>query len=211
MQHSCGDVYAAKCALPGFSYPSCGNACEREAGHPGRCWCGFHNMFPNMLRVDGPEEEEDVNVQPPEERQIVVPDDWHNGEVCTKRSDHPHIAEGGRGNKTVAMAEMASLERRAFWIKKVKDDMYAKSSQGPRESMWKTWTMVAAQFNKEPLPLTEDLIVQAAAFFKAGRYRSVAQYFSRARQEHILTVLQGLSQGRTMLKLRLTRAVDGVA
>ena len=63
--------------------------------------------------------------------------------------------------------------------------MYAKTSRAPRETLWQTWCEAAKWFGLPELPLTYELVLACATFFKAGKYRSATLYFSRARQEHI--------------------------
>ena len=65
-------------------------------------------------------------------------------------------------------------------------DFYAASSKRPRDSLWTTWQTLSASWGSRPLPMTPKLCKQVAASLKAGAYRSAANYFSRARQEHIL-------------------------
>ena len=43
---SCGDVNGAACELPGMAYPRCKAKCWRGVGHPGKCWCSFHERCP---------------------------------------------------------------------------------------------------------------------------------------------------------------------
>ena len=105
--------------------------------------------------------------------------------VDTRRADHPVIDPKTRGSKAIALRELRNEEGKEKWRKLVLRDMYAKTSLGPREATWHTWCEAARCFGRPELPLTYDLVVDCAAFFKAGGYRSVAQYFSRARQEHV--------------------------
>ena len=64
-------------------------------------------------------------------------------------------------------------------------DKFAKTTQGPRESRWKTWQHLAKLRQLPPLPVTIDLVDKIGAAFKAGKYRSAKLYFCRARQEHV--------------------------
>ena len=63
-------------------------------------------------------------------------------------------------------------------------DKFAASSQGPRDSRWKTWCAMAEQRGSPPLPVTADLVAKVGALLKLGRYRSAAQYFSVAKSFH---------------------------
>ena len=73
-------------------------------------------------------------------------------------------------------------------------DMHAQSSVGPRQSLLKTWIALHnAWFGQEdcedgaprPFPLTVFSLHVVGAMLKQGGYRSVANYYSRAKEEHI--------------------------
>ena len=67
----------------------------------------------------------------------------------------------------------------------VRRDMYANSSMAPREAAWQTWCEAAKAMKMSEMPLTHDLVIAVGALFKAGGCRSAAQYFGRARAEHV--------------------------
>ena len=99
------------------------------------------------------------------------------------RSDLPVIHPGGRGSIKRAL-DMTVTDRENTLIARLEDDMYAQSSKKPREALWKTWCSMAAAWNLQPVPLTEELVIKVGASFKAGHYKSPQNYFSRALQEH---------------------------
>ena len=69
-------------------------------------------------------------------------------------------------------------------------EVHARSSWGPRDSWLRTWCkMHHAWFgpgaDADVFPLTPVRIYAVAALFKAGRYRTMPNYMSRAKEEHI--------------------------
>ena len=101
----------------------------------------------------------------------------------TSRPDLPVIHPGGRGSTKRAL-DMTVTDRENTLIARLEDDMYAQSSKKPREALWKTWCSMAAAWDLQPVPLTEELVIKVGASFKAGHYKSPQNYFSRALQEH---------------------------
>ena len=101
----------------------------------------------------------------------------------TSRPDFPVIHPGGRGSIKRAL-DMTVTDRENTLIARLEDDMYAQSSKKPREALWKTWCSMAAAWDLQPVPLTEELVIKVGASFKAGHYKSPQNYFSRALQEH---------------------------
>ena len=103
----------------------------------------------------------------------------HSREAIPRRSDHPVIAKDSRGSRLVAVDELATEEGRARWLHVVEKDIYANSAIGPRTATGNRWCFAARVWGVKPLPLTPDVVTKMAAFFKAGGYKSVGQYFSR--------------------------------
>ncbi len=64
------------------------------------------------------------------------------------------------------------------------DDIYAKSTTGPRTSRWAIWNKLANAWDLPGLPLTVELVNAVSASLKKGKYRSADQYIGRAIQEH---------------------------
>ena len=83
------------------------------------------------------------------------------------------------------MSELRTEVDKEKWRQLVMKDMYSRSSMGPGEAVWHTWCEAARCFGRQEFPLTHDLVIDCAAFFEAGGYRSAAQDFCRARQEHV--------------------------
>ena len=144
---------------------------------------------PSVLRDKSVQELEALGI-PTEAAQAILGKKKHIPEAqqedaVERRQDHPHIAQGGRGSRARAEAQLHTEEQKEYWREQVRKDMYAKSSLKPRESQWETWKRAAAKFRREPLPLSVGLVIDVAAYFKAGGYRSASEIFARARQEHI--------------------------
>ncbi len=72
-------------------------------------------------------------------------------------------------------------------------DVHAASARDSRDSLLRTWDRLHDAWSqglppdqrKPPLPLTVEALAGVGALLKAGRYRSVANYFSRAKDWHV--------------------------
>ena len=193
-QLSCGAVNGAGCELPGMAWPRCKARCCREVGHPGKCWCSFHERYPWDLRpipkkgnrIERTKQEGDELASNPGKEEVATMEKkGDDADMDLKRGDHPLIDPKTRGSKRLAMQELGTKEDREKWRKILLNDMYARSSRAPRETLWQTWCEAAKWFGLPELPLTYELVIACATFFKAGKYRSATLYFSRARQEHV--------------------------
>ena len=100
-----------------------------------------------------------------------------------KRKDVPDIRTVVRGNKKMALE---AVKDKAEALKKLNDGKFAASSLAPRDSLLKTWMEFHQAWfqNEDYFPLTTEIIDAVGAMFRAGEYRSVANYFSRAQDEH---------------------------
>ena len=90
-----------------------------------------------------------------------------------------------RANKRLAVASTANESTKRVALANLEADEYANSSKDPRLSLWRTWQFLAANWHLEPLPLTPTLVRALGASFKQGKYKSVKNYFSLAKQKHI--------------------------
>ncbi len=127
-----------------------------------------------------------------------------------RRRDLPDVHQNRRGS--VARIEEAldsnGLGPASSDIDRVfQDDKFAKTTQGPRESRWKTWQKLAKLRNLPALPITVELVDRVGAAFKAGKYRSASLYFSRARQEHVDQFKQHLPAD---VEAAITRAIRSI-
>ena len=84
-----------------------------------------------------------------------------------------------------ALASAATAAAREETLAELRADMYAASSQGPRDSTWATWCALAEAWQVPPLPMSSDTILKVVGSLKKGGYRSAQQYVSRARLEHV--------------------------
>jgi hypothetical protein len=108
------------------------------------------------------------------------------------RSDMPVIKHARRGGVDAAMQASTSLGME-FLIGDLHQDREAASGRGVRASHLATWTKfhvkstgVDGDRTQSPvLPLTPDKLVPVAALFKAGDYRSYANYLSSMKSFHL--------------------------
>ena len=57
--------------------------------------------------------------------------------------------------------------------------------RGPNDARWTTWCKICEAWKIDPVPLSTDVSEKVGASLRKGGYRSSAQYFSRARKEHV--------------------------
>ena len=57
--------------------------------------------------------------------------------------------------------------------------------RGANDARWTTWCKICEAWKIDPVPLSTDVIEKVGASLRKGGYRSSAQYFSRARKEHV--------------------------
>ena len=57
--------------------------------------------------------------------------------------------------------------------------------RGPNDARWTTWCKICEAWKIDPVPLSADVSEKVGASLRKGGYRSSAQYFSRARKEHV--------------------------
>ena len=103
------------------------------------------------------------------------------------RPDHPLVILDAKGNIEAALAVTWTQESRLAALEALDRDVYSFSGQATQDSHWRTWSRVAKAWGLRPIPLTINTVKCCMASFKAGTYKSVAQYLSKARQMHILT------------------------
>ncbi|CAE7533633.1 unnamed protein product [Symbiodinium sp. CCMP2592] len=94
----------------------------------------------------------------------------------------PRTSAGGMLNKALAAADPLNSEEA---LRDFRDNVYARSARAPNDARWVTWCKICAAWGISPVPLTADTIEKVGTSFRSGGYRSSAQYFSRARKEHI--------------------------
>ncbi|CAE7156089.1 unnamed protein product, partial [Symbiodinium necroappetens] len=106
------------------------------------------------------------------------------GSGAPARHDLPQIrtSAGGLLSRAIAAAKPANAQHA---LQDFRDNIYARSARAPLDARWTTWCKICSAWEQEPIPLTPELIEMVGASFRFGGYRSSAQYFSRARKEHI--------------------------
>ena len=82
-----------------------------------------------------------------------------------------------RADRSAAFAA-ARPEVREESLRSLRSDFLARSTTAPVESRIMLWTQLCSAWDLPAFPLSHENISAAAASFKAGSYRSVAQYFS---------------------------------
>lgn len=141
------------------------------------------------------------------------------------RWDAPKINYSMKGNKNEAIAAASSFATKQEALRELEEDLYAKTAEGPRESLLKTWIQFHIEwFGKEVpvFPLTPGKLAAMGAMFKKGGYRSFPNYISRAKEEHVQwhewtdqlaqasrkiqrSVPRGLGEGRQSAEHSLTK------
>ena len=122
----CGDINNATCELPGMAYPRCKTKCHRSIGHPGKCWCSFHDRYPWNVRPPPSKEKQQAEqvtiknaITPKTEAAELVKRETGAADMKvthedqdSKRDDHPLIDPKTRGSKRLAMHELKTKEDR---------------------------------------------------------------------------------------------------
>jgi len=102
------------------------------------------------------------------------------------RADMPELRFTQRGSVKTALALLATDDSKLQALQEVDKRRFANTTRKAKDSIWSTWECMARDvWQEHPLPLTEDLVRKQAAAFYAGGYRSAAQYFARAKEEHL--------------------------
>jgi hypothetical protein len=124
------------------------------------------------------------------------------------RRDFPMIivAKRGRGSASHALAVTNDTSARIAADASLERDMFAASSVDPRNSLWNTWCKLAQFWDLEPFPLMPELVLAVGAFFKAGGYKSVKNYFSQARQRHVELTSIPVDAGTSLTIKRVERS-----
>ena len=106
-------------------------------------------------------------------------------EIRTRgRRDLPVVTSSTRGS-IIGALEAAAPAVQQEAIQNLVRDQYANTTRNTRDSRWNLWTRLATSWKLPPLPITAELVQAIASSLKRGRYRSSAQVFSMARQQHV--------------------------
>ena len=110
---------------------------------------------------------------------------FSRGGIAARR-DAPLLLPYKRGNLDDAVKAASSHEGRVVSLSTYNDRVYAKTST--RDSTWRTWSKVhLAWFGPEVhlLPLNPDIIRSIVGSMVYAGYRSVENYVSRAKDQHM--------------------------
>ena len=141
------------------------------------------------------------------------------------RWDAPRINYSVKGNRAEARSAASTQNSKDRALRELEEDFFAKTADGPRESLLRTWVAFHKEwFGKEVpvFPLTPGKLAAVGAMFKQGGYRSFPNYLSRAKDAHIQafewtdqlvqasrkiqrSVLRGLGEGRQSAEYSLTK------
>ena len=124
-----------------------------------------------------------------------------------KRRDFPIVASSSQACLKHALTANANPAQAKASIAELVNDFYAHSSVAPRDSLWQTWCKMARSWDEDPIPLTRELAIKMGASFKRGKYKSVANYFSRAKSEEADTLGSSWSPALEKLVKKVTRSV----
>ena len=104
------------------------------------------------------------------------------------RGDFPIVAPSKRGSREDALNACSSDHARRDALIELETDEVARSAVKSRASNWRTWQEFHAEWfgaGSDPLPLTPLKLQAVLAMLKRGRYRSVGQFVSRAKDAHV--------------------------
>ena len=101
------------------------------------------------------------------------------------RPDHPELRRPKRGNKKAALAICRDAKQRRDARAELEAGFYAASAAQPRDALLRTFCELAEACGHEPFPLTENVVADVAGALRKAGYRSVENYMSRAKAEHI--------------------------
>ena len=100
------------------------------------------------------------------------------------RRDLPVATSATRGS-IIGALEAATPAVQQEAIQNLVRDQYANATRNTRDSRWNLSTRLATSWKLPPLPITAELVQAIASSLKRGRYRSSAQIFSMAPQQHV--------------------------
>jgi hypothetical protein len=120
----------------------------------------------------------------PREARILGTDTQSATPHTARRPDFPTLRENVDRVSAKRKLETSSNARENA-IASLLRDQYANSTRRPRDICWTTWCSKAEMMGVQPLPLQIDNVSAIMSAFKAEGYRSVKNYTSRARQEHL--------------------------
>jgi hypothetical protein len=107
------------------------------------------------------------------------------------------VVIGARADSKTALGAARTVESKAASLQALTRDFVAESSRAPRDFLFFTWQKFHEEWYGEVdeetgeivcmvpvLPLTRDKMLAVSSMFKAGRYKSFANYLARMKDAH---------------------------
>ncbi len=89
----------------------------------------------------------------------------------------------------------------------LQDDFYANSSKPSQQSLFDTWSKLAAAWGLQLIPITRELLLSIGASMKHAGYRSPKNYFYKAAQVHREALEQDLPPHLHSLMQKILRSI----
>ncbi|CAK0886645.1 unnamed protein product [Prorocentrum cordatum] len=105
-----------------------------------------------------------------------------------ERSDAPRVEFTRGGSQQAALAAARSEDSRHEALARLQEDFVAASAKGAKDSLLKTWQTLHINWfgpHTPVLPLTAEKLQAVGALFKAGKYRSFANYLTKIKELHL--------------------------
>ena len=128
-------------------------------------------------------------------------------EVLAKRWDAPVVRKSSRGSLAKALAS-GRPEAREETMSRYQRDKFTAAGHVARQALWNTWERLRVNWfgaSLAVLPLTVDSIAAVLSQLKAGGYRSVGNYVSRAKFQRLQAFSVERSAGCGMHRRKTTR------
>ena len=133
-----------------------------------------------------------------------VPHDIQN--LPVPRRDFPKLEPRQRGSlKRALEAALPNCQRER--IESLEEDFYSNSSKPSQQSLFTTWSRVAAAWQLPPIPITRQLLLAVGASMKYAGYRSPKNYFYKAAQVHREVLQQDLPPHLHLLMQKILRSI----
>ena len=122
------------------------------------------------------------------------------------RKDFPKLEPKQRGSlKRALEAALPNCQRER--INSLEEDFYSNSSKPSQQSLFTTWSRVAAAWKLPPIPVTRGLLLAVGASMKYAGYRAPKNYFYKAVQVHREVLQQDLPTHLHLLMQKILRSI----
>ena len=139
----------------------------------------------------------------------LIPDQYVPQETRTTpvpRKDFPKLEPKQRGSlKRALEAALPNCQRER--INSLEEDFYSNSSKPSQQSLFTTWSRVAAAWKLPPIPVTRELLLAVGASMKYAGYRAPKNYFYKAVQVHREVLQQDLPTHLHLLMQKILRSI----